>query len=287
MADARERAFIATPFAGPGARIIASPFQFATGEDDNLRIESANSLAGVVLAIQGRRLTPAGAIEPFAFVHTPNTDRSVKTQDYKLGQGALLNLTIFAQSGAPKIGQTYVSARFIRGLTGATIVLGTLLGNYCTAAQHLAYPGSPIESSIAGGGYFRTVQGTVPAAGGSVIETVPTGARWEVISALTIFASDATVATRRPFFVIDAGAADLFVVPSPGTIGASSSLYAQWAQGMTLGATVSALRAFNGIPMGNRLAAGERWKVHAENMQAGDQFTFVNYHVREWLEVSA
>ena len=46
MATAREQVFVAQPVAYAGNRVIASPFQFATSEDDNLQIVSANSLAG-------------------------------------------------------------------------------------------------------------------------------------------------------------------------------------------------------------------------------------------------
>ena len=91
---AGEIASLATPFAAPGGRIIASPFQFATDDDTYLRIVTANSAAGVVLAVNGRRVASDGQLYAINETHTPNTDRSTKTQDFKLGKGALLNLSI-------------------------------------------------------------------------------------------------------------------------------------------------------------------------------------------------
>lgn len=287
MAPPREQAFLATPFALPSTRVIASPFQFATTEDDNLRIESANSLTGVVLAIQGRRLTPAGAIEPFAFVHTPNTDRSVRTQDYKLGAGALLNLTIFASSGTPRIGQTYVTARFIRGLTGATIVLGTLLAGYVTAAQHLAYPGSPIVDSISGGGCAREVTGTNPAPGSLVSEAVPSGARWRVRSILVTFTTSATVATRQVFVTFDSsgGTRQAYIAQTANQPESTGWTYT-FLNNLPLIVTAIPSIVTAGLP-DMPLLAGATIGVSAQGIRADDDFSAPFLVVEEWLEVSA
>lgn len=160
-----ERAFVASPVSSAAGRVIASPFQFYTTGEDNLRIVSSNSLAGVSLRVEARFIDPAGTISAQSWDHVPNSDRTPRTTDYRLGVGALLNLTVYASSGAPRIGQTFVMVQLIRGDAPAAIVLGTMLQGYVTAVQHLAWPGSPIQSSIEGGGYPRAIVGTTPAAG--------------------------------------------------------------------------------------------------------------------------
>src|SRR5439155_18890058 len=129
-----------------------------------------------------------------------------KTQNYKLGKGAILNLTVFASAGAPLMGQTYVIVQLIKGLTGATIVLGTLLGGYLTATQALGWPGSPIISSTDGEGCTRLIVGTTPAAEANILETVPTGARWELLSLEASYVQGAGGVATPISFTLDDGA---------------------------------------------------------------------------------
>lgn len=287
MATPRGTAYLATPFASPSTRVIASPFQFATTEDDNLQIVSANSQTGVVLAIQGRRLSPKGDIEPFAFVHVPNTDRSTKTENYKLGAGALLNLTIFALSGSPRIGQTYVSARMIRGLSGPVIILGALLGGYVTSAQVLAYPGSPIADSISGGGYTRLITGTDPAAGSDAVETVPTGVRWRLRSHQVLFTATAAAGDRKVALRLESGASLISISTLPGTIPPSGAAFCQWAPPMPLSTQIHASTLYAGIPDAVLLAGHTITARVIQNGAAGDNFDAPVLTVDEWLEVTA
>jgi hypothetical protein len=281
----RGQVFAAQPLAYAGQRVIASPFQFATTEDDNLQIVSASSLAGVVLAIQGRRLSNAGAIEPFAMVHTPASDRSTRTENFKLGGGALLNLVIFAQTGSPAIGQTYASARIIRGLSAATVLLGGLLGGYVTAAQPLSYPGSPIVSSTDGEPPARFVQGTNPAGGSEISETVPTGARWELISFYAHLNTDASAGARRPGLVFWDGANPIYRTPQPLTVAPSSAGDFYWSQGSPFTTAVLPDVSVANLPTNNRLLAGQRVATATNALTAGDDYSTPYFVVKEWLEV--
>jgi len=286
VATAREQVFVAQPTAYASNRVIASPFQFATTEDDNLQIVSANSLPGVVLAIQGRRVTTAGNIEPFAFTHTPNSDRSTRTENYKLGAGALLNLVVFASSGTPKIGQTYVSARIIRGLASVTIVLGALLGGYVTANQPLSYPGSPIEHSLVPQWIARTVQGTNPAAGVEIAEVLPTGARWDLLAATMSLTTDATVIARRVFFRVE-----LSTPTPPITVAAvadqtaSQTILYTWAQNLAY-ASVAGYTVFQApLPSPMLLVGNGNFQTVTGLIQPGDNWAAPVYLIREWLDV--
>ena len=57
-------------------------------------------------------------------------------------------------------------------------------------------PGRGLVASRAGRGLFRLILGTVPAAGAEILETVPAGKLWKVLSVATILTADANVATR-------------------------------------------------------------------------------------------
>lgn len=171
---------IIRPSAPASGRVTPASFPFYTTGEDNLRVTSWNAAAGVKLKINGRTIDAAGKATPNSWDHTPNTDRSAATSDIVLSGSTVLNLTVFVNAGSPQIGQTFVKVELIRGIGAAAIVLGTLLQGYATAAQALGFPGSPLQSSLDGGGYFRTIVGTTPGAGSAITETCPAGARWEM-----------------------------------------------------------------------------------------------------------
>jgi hypothetical protein len=282
-----EQAFAALPSGTAGGRVVASPFQWLFTGEDNLRIVVVNAVVGVVVTVTGRFIGLDQVIQAFQFTIVPTSDRLPTTLDERLGTGYLLNLSVVASAGGPLVGQTYCMVRIIRGLSGATLVLGTLLGGYVTAQQHLAYPGSPIESSIAGGGVIRTIGGTQPAPGIDLVETVPTGARWEILIVSSQLQTDATPPTRIALLRTAASGVPVGYFPTTRNIAASSGLWYQWAPGMNgeienvpSGVSLAA------IPPTLILVAGGVFATLTANLQMGDTWGVPYYTVREWLEAA-
>lgn len=287
MPGATEQAFPAQPGYFAGSRIIASPFQFVSDADTFIRVRSACSVAGVVLAVQGRRVDDAGTLQPIAETHTPNSDRSVKTQDFKLGAGALLNLTVYASSGAPLVGQCYVLVQILRNQGGTAIVLGTLLGGYVTAIQALGFPGSPIVGSTSGEPAIRNIVGTTPAAGAEFEETCPTGARWELISVLVSLATSAAVVNRNMSLQVFTPGVQTWGKYEAGVnVPANTTQWFQYGLGLTVfGATAPENIEYVSLPQQVYFLAGQAFSSFTPNLQAGDQWNAPRYQVREWLEV--
>jgi len=184
---ATEQAFPSSaPIVG-GGRLLPTPAQFYVTGEDRLRIVSANAMAGVSLQLHWRHAEPSGRTVPNAQTHTPASDRSIAVTDYPLGVGSLLNVTVFAGAGAPKVGQTYVMVQLVRGTGAAAIVLGTLLAGYVTSTQALGWPGSPIAGSLEGGGAYRSIAGATPAPVGTVCDArhVGRGGQSRAVSAQT------------------------------------------------------------------------------------------------------
>jgi hypothetical protein len=280
-----EQVFAASPISAAGGKVIASPFQFYTTGEDNLRIVSANSLTGVTLKIQGRFLDSHGRISASSNDHIPNTDRSVKRDDYTLGIGAVLNLTVFANAGSPQIGQTFVIVQLVRGLGAAAIVLGTLLQGYVTSSQGLGWPGSPIQSSVESGGYIRTIVGTVPALGVNLLETVPTNARWQLLQGWFNFATSAVVGNRLVNLEMKHSAVRSYIVPPSAAQGATVTGTFSFGAGMpSFFEPVQPVAALP-LPTDTALLAGDSFGTTVANLDPGDAFMFLQYTVREWLEV--
>lgn len=283
-----EQAFVAQPIASAGGRVIASPFQFYTTGEDRLRVVSACSLTGVTIAIHSRFLALDGTLLANAWTHTPNADRTLVTTEFDIGAGAVLNLTVFASAGSPKIGQCFVIVQLIRGSGSAAIVLGTLLQGYITGTQQLAWPGSPIQDSISGGGYIRAINGTVPATNANVQETVPTGARWELLAVTVNFTADATDTQRDVILTYGVlnGAAYLPITLGQKAVAGDTGDVFAWAQGVVDNKTVVG-EFWGSSSLASRyiMQAGESFLVTRSNGGPGDKFTAIKYTVREWLEV--
>jgi hypothetical protein len=282
---AGERIVAASPVPIAGGRVIASPFQFMVTGEDHLRLIVANALTGCVIAVHGRFIDQQGHIQAFADTFTPTADRLMTSKLIPLGVGFILNLTVFAAGGAPRIGQTFVKVDVIRGFSGATVTLGTMLQGYISSQQGLGWPGSAIQNSLEVTGVERLIVGATPAAGADIAETVPTGARWQVLTARGRLVTDATVVNRQPFLRLDdATVIGYYVQAQSVTIGASGTMFSFWASGAALNAAI-ATQPVAPLPTDTRLVAGERVLISATNLQAADQWDQARLLVREWLAV--
>jgi len=267
------------------AKVVISPYPFGVAGEDNLRVTSVNALPGVTLRINLRFLSRDRVIKATSLVHTPNSNRTVKSQDYALGDGFVMNVTVNAEGASPLIGQTFVMVQLIRGLTGATIVLGTLLAGPVTSTQGLGWPGSPIVTSVESGGYVRFINGATPAAGAEISETVPTGARWEVINFQGTLVTVAGGSNRLPALSFTQPGWGPFVSFNPGSGAPSSTTKFFWAQGMALATVIAAGFPMGGIPSPTLLLPGATLATFTANIAAGDQWSAAFYVVREYLDV--
>jgi hypothetical protein len=166
MADV-DSDFARPPFAGNG-------FYFAG--DDNLQVTVFNALASVAVRIAGRFLHADGRVEPFVHRLVPTSNRVASPFTARLGVGWLLSVQATVSAAAPLTGQAFVVLSVVRGQSGGQEDLATLAAGYVSAANRVAWPGSPVLNSLEGGGALRSITGTTPGAGAEISETVPTGA---------------------------------------------------------------------------------------------------------------
>ena len=283
---ATEQAFPSSaPIVG-GGRLLPTPAQFYVTGEDRLRIVSANAMAGVSLQLHWRHAEPSGRTVPNAQTHTPASDRSIAVTDYPLGVGSLLNVTVFAGAGAPKVGQTYVMVQLVRGTGASAIVLGTLLAGYVTSTQALGWPGSPIAGSLEGGGAYRSIAGATPAPGVDLAETVPTGARWELQHVFATLATSAVAGNRVPYLRKQIGGSNAVFTFNPNPVPAVTFAGLGWAPNIPVAFDAANAAWITPLAQPLVLQAGDVLNTFTFGLQAGDQWGNVRYTVREWLEVS-
>lgn len=282
---AREIEILAQPATNPRAGTITAPFQFLVDGADNLRIEGWNSVAGVALELTFRFANVDGSIEPQRYTLPLTADRQSTGLDISLAPGYLLNMAVFASGGAPKIGQTFVCIKLIRGFGGATIVMGLLLQGYVTAEQGLGWPGSPIASSTDSEPALRVITGTAPAAGAEITETVPTGARWELVSLGATHQGDGSGANRTARLLFLSGAAVMAAFPQAFLEGVGNLQGYCWTQGLPLSAGLAGDRQVQGLVTQVALPQGAQIRTSTIGLGPADQWSAPTYLVREWLEV--
>lgn len=272
--------------AGPtSGRLTPASFPFYTSGEDNLRVTSYNSAAGVALKINGRLLDSSGKANADSWDHAPNTDRTAKTSDIPLSGSTLLNICVFASAGAPLLGQTFVIVQLIRGLGAGALVLGTILQGYVTGPLAIGWPGSPLQNTADIAGYTRTIAGTTPAAGAEISEIVPAGAIWELTALNFTLLTGGAGAARTVRLVATVAAAIAISAPPAVAQNVATTFTYAWANNLMsqsiaygAGSLVTAP-----IPQGVLLPAGATIGTSTANLAAPDQFSSVSYNVRERL----
>lgn len=275
----------------PDARPPLTPQLFAPGAvwlngEESLRVTTWNMTAAVTIAVYGRYLTPDGLVKQFAFYHTPNTDRTAKSDQLSSIVGWLLNVSAIATAATPLIGGCYALLKIVRGDSGAILDLVTLAGGHLTSQQPVSYPASPLRSSLEGPGIIRSITGTDQAAGAEISETVPTGARWRLISISATLVTSATVANRDVCVTLDDGTKVFFRSNGQTNHPASNTFVYTFANigQIMAGAVTNSPQCV--LPADVKLIAGCRIKTVTTNLDAGDNWGAPQLLVEEWQEAA-
>lgn len=270
-----------TPSAHKGP--VLAPNGLYVEGDDYLLISSLNAVSNVRITIGGRMITPAGRPQPFRDSHVATADRVAATSTLRLGEGYLVELTAIVEGASPRLGQTFVRVDLVRGDGPGRNVHATLIQGPITAFLRAAWPGTPVQTTVGLPGAIRSVTGTDPAAGAEILETVPTGARWRLITFAAVLTTDATVATREGQLLIDDGSTVVFRSPASNNHVASSAItYSAAASSAAMG-TSAGVRGV-GLHPEILLPAGFRIRTNTINLQAGDNWAAPQLLVEEWLE---
>jgi hypothetical protein len=273
----------------PAPTLAGGQALYVTGEDA-IRVTAFNAAAGVTLALRGRFLPvrqsdkePPASVGVFALDLVPTTDRLASRATQPLGEGWLLDWSLVASAGTPKIGQCFALVSLVRGGSGAVLDFATLGQGYVTNNRRLSGPGSWLQSSFDGAGVIRSITGTDPAAGSEINETVPTGARWRFIACRAILVTDVTAPTRLPCLSFDDGALVYAGAATSVSQAASLTFTYHWGD---VGAnhTTSSLAGMVSTAANLVLPAGHRIRTITGSFVAGDNWSAPQLLVEEWME---
>ena len=254
------------------------PVQAYITADTVINISYACAVAGQILIVNARILLPDGTVMPCTWQVPMSSDRSRNGITYQLAEGFLLSLTC-GTSTQPGNQRVYAWIRLQARGQGVQL----LCAGYPTQGRILTWPQATIDNEAEGAGAIVSVTGTTPGAGAEISETVPSNARWELLSIKYSLTTSATVATRNTSLLADDGS-NVFWQGTQSGSGQAASLTYQYCHfpGATQVAGQSVIDIF-ASPTGLQLTAGFRLRTNTLNLQAGDQYTAPQYLVREWL----
>lgn len=218
----------------------------------------------------------------FQHVHTTNADRTEVSTSVRL-------------SDFPTLVQVYPVTRdnIRRGSLYALVTLrlgGFAVGQLCAgyiggSMKSLTFPPGIHEDSNEGPGLLRSVLGTNPAANAEISETVPTDALWRIHSLEIQLVTDANVATRTSFVIVDDGTNRLHELSPGATQAASLTRTYNYLNNYNLSETAFDGDGFIRRPFlkDNKLPGGYRVRTNTSSIQAGDNYAAPRIFVEEWI----
>lgn len=209
---------------------------------------------------------------------TTSSDRSLVTTIIDVTD-APISLTARTSGRGVKRGELFVKI----SLRVDGVVVALLAEGYVAESHKIAWPGGDFEGSTDGRGLIRSVSGTDPAAGSEILETVPVGACWRLISANATIVTDATVIGRRPALIIDDGINAIYKISDGADITAGLTAPVVFSQGFGAAVVSNGIHVI-AFPQYILLQAGYRIKTVTSNLQAGDNYSAPQLLVEEWIQ---
>lgn len=208
---------------------------------------------------------------------TTSSDRSLVTTIFDIDSIPIM-LTARASVRGVKRGQLYIKVSLL--VDG--VVVGLLMAGYVAETHKVAYPGGDFEGSTDGRGYIKTIVGADPDAGANIIELVPVGARWRIISMTVDFTTSAAVASRTPVFIIRSDGEIVFEV-SAGTAQNASLTWKYTLIENAFRLTAMIYNALLPLPTNQYLNAGTSIETDVNLLQGTDEFSKPILLVEEWI----
>lgn len=246
--------------------------------DGFLFINIWNSTPGTNVKVYVTQLDPSGRVVVALFQVFPTSDRTTNSFSFPLTEGFLMQVAVVG-TATTSIGRTFVRVAYEKAASFVNLIL---CQGYLSSQVSMSWPNGSLRNTNEPHGYFRSITGTLPAAGGEIIETVPAGALWRLISVNYSLTTGAVVANRLSGFIIDDGTSNLLVLPGINNSVASNT----YGFNVVAGNQLSYGAAFPmnwPIPGDLFMPSGFRFRTLTTNIQAADQYTAPQYLVEEFI----
>ncbi len=285
---------------------IGPPSNLYIRRDDHLQILARTNVAGTeTITVTARILLPVAPSpgqpsepSPPPIVSLPNLATiSVLSQTFTLlgtrspnqfliplSEGYLLSVDVSA-SAARTRGQTFVRVSIQPGVIVATQIQPVLplFADYATLDTNIGWPGHRILNPTEGPGWLHSLQQGNPVAGADWALNVNVTARMRVRALAATLTTSAAVANRQVEIIVDDSVNTYYIDDVPANIVASTTTQITAADfNVPTGIVTTILHA--SIPSDLILPNPHRIRSNTVNLQAGDQWSNIWFHVEEWID---
>lgn len=277
---------------GPAARFnltgVQPPATGYLGPSDQLSISVTSPNAAINFDIALRYLDLNGNVQPLLTkVMAPATGSTPFVKPIQLAEGFLLSAVAF--NATVERGQCWVQFVILRQNADTTVVVAdVLLQGYVAKTDYVAWPGTAIDSSIAGPGFIRQIIVPAPGVGNDVVLTVPPGTRWRLkfIQTFLTNPSDQIV----PLLQIQNGPVTIAWLPATDEMAATDAFQLTWLEGTSETPFNS---TFSGGPLGLQAIVKAGWNLRLTDStfpfpgppSAFAFFSDTSFIVEEWVEL--
>ncbi len=237
----------------------------------------------VTYAVMARLLRFDGQVIPFEkeFLFVNGNGSAL----IPLAEGFLLQVSVRLISGfiLSGPGETYCILN-IRQTAGPTFVDQPLIADYVTPTYNPSWPTGRFAQPQQDRGSIRAGAGGDPAAGAEISVTVPTGARWRLISFTANLITSGVVVNRRVALVHDDGVNVYARAFCAANILASSNVFFTWADSYPVFANFDN-QQMSALPGQDMLIGGFRIRTLTLGLDAGDNWGPPQFLVEEWVDI--
>lgn len=264
-------------------RHIKPDYAFYVQNPDRLAVAVYSSVASLVVRFSGYFLSANGEVREYALDVSPTSDRVATSQTQVFGEGFLLSCTTSLVSGNANRGQCYVRAGIQRNTGTPILPIAQLVAGYLTDDYSPSFPFGKREGPLEGPGMIRSITGTNPPATAQIGESVPTGARWRLLTVWFQLTTDANVANRFMVLRIQTGSNVVLDILSLQAQVFSLTYEYSYILGGDRAFLTS--RSSISLPLPWRvLMGGESIFAFIDGVQAADNLSAPILSVEEWLE---
>jgi hypothetical protein len=262
---------------------VMPPSEVYLGTNDWLTLQAWTSISGLELRLFLRVLRADGQIIQCAYDYWPQPLPATNAWTVNVPEGFLLGGFVGVGGTCPT-GGCYIRLNLGAGSWGGAGPAQVLLKGYVPTNGPLSWPYPRHQNPVEGPGRLRRIKGTDPGPGNIIMEYVPSGTRWKLISLFCTFTTSATAGNRAVYlYFLDS--LGLWLAVPPGVLQPASSVaYYTWSIGVQNYTPAVALYYAMPLPADLYLQAGADIMVAASGMQAGDDFSAPQLLVEEWVE---
>jgi hypothetical protein len=263
-------------------RAVQPPSTVYITNRDALVVSAASSQTGEALTVNWRVLDTNGKVIFSQFVMQVTNDRALNIHKENLPEGFLLSLSVKAAVATTR-GQTFARAFMTTSGLGLGQPSYMLMADYVTTAMAPGHPNGRVLAPSEGPGFVHATPPATSALGSDFVVSVPTNARWRIITFQVTFVTDATPGTRTPRLEFVEPGAIIWVVPPPFQFGPGVNV--------TIAAGAIPVPVLAGIgnyawpiPPDLILLAGANCSTATLGIGPGDVWQNGSFLIEEWLD---